>query len=123
MHRHEMNFEPWNKYEQDLELHFLPRFLKKALKSLCYEFVTELRIEFAYSAEPVAFEKLHMLHFCEIKPGDVWATENFACAWFRLTGKLPAGIDQSELYLEFADGGEGLLVSSNGSAIKGFTVG
>lgn len=123
MHRHEMNFEPWHKYEQDLELHFLPRFLKKALKSLCYEFVTELRIEFAYSAEPVAFEKLHMLHFCEIKPGDVWATENFACAWFRLTGKLPAGIDQSELYLEFADGGEGLLVSANGSAIKGFTVG
>ena len=53
----------------------------------------------------------------------MWARENFACAWFHLTGKLPQGTARENLYLDFQNDGEALLVDESGSALKGFTAG
>ena len=118
----QLNFEPWDKYEQDLEI-FTRRFFEGQFKDLCHEKLMDLEAAFAYSEEPVPFAQIEKLTFEPIAIGGVWARENFACAWFHLTGKLPAGTDREDLYLDFENEGEALLVDSNGSALKGFTAG
>ena len=115
-------FTPWNKYEEDLEI-YLGRFLKQKLKQLCYRKVTDLSVSYAYSEEPVSFADRTSMEFLPIGIGDVWARKNFACAWFRLEGTLPADTDRNGLYLEFFNDGEGLLVDQNGTPVKGFTAG
>lgn len=118
----QMNFEPWNKYEEDLEI-FTRRFLEGTLKERCYSKVMDLAVSYHYSEEPIAFEQVKTLSFTPIEIGGVWATKNFACAWFHLTGKLPANMDTRQLYLDFENEGEALLVDKDGSALKGFTAG
>lgn len=115
-------FQPWNKYEQDLEI-FTKRFLDNDLSELCYEKVMDLKASFAYSDEPIPFAQVKTLQFTPIAIGDVWAKKNFACAWFHLTGKLPENCPREELYLDYCNDGEALLVDQNGSAVKGFTTG
>lgn len=115
-------FEAWNKYEEDLEI-YTRRFLEGELKNRCFQKIMDFRVCYAPSKEPVCFENISELAFVPIKIGGVWARENFACAWFKLTGKLPADTERDELYLEFANDGEALLVDETGSALKGFTAG
>lgn len=115
-------FQPSDKYEQDLQI-FTQRFLDGKLKELCHHKVMDLNVTFAYSEEPVPFAQIGALEFVPIQIGGVWARKNFACAWFHLTGKLPAGLDKAQLYLDFMNDGEALLVDENGSALKGFTMG
>lgn len=117
-----LQFEPWNKYEQDLEI-FVGRFIRQRLEPLCWPHVMDLDAAVACSDEPVAFSELSSLCFCPIKEGEVWARKNFACGWFHLTGKLPEGTDRKDLCLEFFNDGEGLLVDRNGDPVKGFTAG
>ena len=115
-------FEEWNKYEEDLEI-YTKRFLEGELKNRCFQKIMDFQVSFAPSDEPIPFEQVKTLSYIPIEIGDVWAEKNFACAWFKLTGKLPADMEYSELYLEFANDGEALLVDENGSALKGFTAG
>ena len=115
-------FEEWNKYEEDLEI-YTKRFLEGELKNRCFQKVMDFQVSFAPSDEPIPFEQAKTLSYTPISIGGVWARENFACAWFKLTGKLPADLEYSELYLEFANDGEALLVDEQGSALKGFTAG
>lgn len=117
-----VQFESWNKYEQDLEI-FLGRFIYQKLKQLCWPRVLPLNAEVACSAEPVPFSVISTLEFRPIREGEVWARENFACGWFRLTGKLPENTDRTDLCLEFFNDGEGLLVDGEGNPVKGFTAG
>ena len=115
-------FQPWNKYEEDLEI-FTKRFLDNQLKEQCFRKVMDFTVSFAYSEEPVAYAQARTLCDTPISPGEVWAEKNFACAWFRLTASLPEGTERSELYLDFQNEGEALLVDGTGSALKGFTFG
>ena len=120
--KQQFQFEPWDKYEQDLEI-YTQRFLDGKLKELCFAKVMDLNVSYSYSEEPVPFENIPSLQFTPIAIGDVWARKNFACAWFHLTGTLPAGTDRENLYLDFENDGEALLVDKEGSALKGFTAG
>ncbi|MCQ2418361.1 MAG: glycosyl hydrolase-related protein [Clostridia bacterium] len=115
-------FIPWNKYDEDLEI-YLGRFLKQTLKQLCYRKVTDLSVCFACSDEPVPYAERTGLNYQPISIGDIWARKNFACAWFHLTGALPAETSREDLYLEFFNDGEGLLFDENGTPVKGFTAG
>lgn len=115
-------FTPWNKYEGDLEF-FTKRFLEGKFKEMCFQKVMDLDVSCAYSEEPIPFEELEKLPFQPIAIGGVWARHNFACAWFHLAGTLPEGTAREELYLDFENDGEALLVDSEGSALKGFTAG
>ena len=115
-------FQPWNKYEEDLEI-FTKRFLENQLKDLCFHKVMDFQVAYAPSDEPIAFAEAKMLRYTPIEVGDVWAKKNFACAWFHLTAVLPQDTDLSELYLDFQNEGEALLVDDTGSALKGFTYG
>ena len=85
-------FAAWNKYEEDLEI-FTKRFLEGELKNRCFQKIMDLQVYYSASKEPVCFEKVPELTFTPIEIGDVWARENFACAWFKLTGKLPADLE------------------------------
>lgn len=116
-------FKHKEQYDRELEWLRVRRFFENDLLPLCHTNVLDLNVTFAYSDEPTAFEDIGTLEFEPIKVGDVWAKKNFACAWFHLTGKLDKGVDRTDLMLDFADGGEGLLVDKNGHAIKGFTAG
>lgn len=115
-------FEAWNKYEEDLEI-YTRRFLEGELKNRCFQKIMDFKVCYAPSREPVCFEDISEQVFEPIEIGDVWARENFSCAWFHLTGSLPAGTDTQELYLDFQNEGEALLVDETGSALKGFTFG
>ena len=115
-------FKPWNKYEEDLEI-YMNRFLNDKLCHLCFQKIMDFEVSFAYSEEPVPFADIHTLTFLPIQIGGIWADHNFACAWFHLTKTLPENIDKSELYLEFDNDGEGLLIDQHGTSVKGFTSG
>lgn len=115
-------FEAWNKYEEDLEI-YTRRFLEGELKNRCFQKMMDFKVCYAPSKEPVCFENISEQIFVPIEIGDVWARENFSCAWFHLTASLPAGTDTQELYLDFQNEGEALLVDETGSALKGFTFG
>lgn len=115
-------FTPWNKYEEDLEIYH-KRFLEGQFKELCFQKVMDLDVSCAYSEEPVPFAEIGKLPFQPITIGGVWARKNFACAWFHLCGTLPEDVSREELYLDFENDGEALLVDQDGSALKGFTAG
>ena len=109
-------------YEREIEFQN-DQYLHGEFLYRCRKHVMHLDVTFAYSEEPVAFEDISTLTFKPLKVGEVWARKNFACAWFHLTGKLPADVERKHLYLDFSNGGEGLLVDKNGHALKGFTCG
>lgn len=115
-------FEPCDKYERLLEQK-VKKFFCGQLRDSCFEKVLNLDASYAYSDEPIPFSEVSRLTFQPIRKGEIWAKKNFACAWFRLSGSIPAEMDRRNLYLEFSDDGEALLVDSNGSALKGFTAG
>ena len=112
-----------DQYERELEAWYVRKFAEKEMKDLCYENVLPLNVTFAYSEEPVPFEDIKNLEFKPISVGEQWASKNFACAWFHLTGKLPKDVDREGLYLDFSNSGEGLLVDKTGHSVKGFTAG
>ena len=115
-------FTPWNKYEDDLEIYH-KRFFEGEFKELCFQKVMDLDVSCSYSEEPVPFSEIGKLPFQPITIGGVWARKNFACAWFHLYGTLPADVSRDELFLDFENDGEALLVDQDGSALKGFTAG
>ena len=109
-------------YERELE-HQNQNYLDGEFACRCRKHVMHLDVTYAYSDEPIAFEDIASLEFKPLKIGEVWAKKNFACAWFHVTGKLPAGEDRTNLYLDFSNDGEALLVDKNGHSLKGFTCG
>ena len=116
-------FKHKEQYDRELEWLRVKRFFDNDLLPLCHTQVLALDVTYAYSDEPVAFEDISSLQFDPIKVGDVWAKKNFACAWFHLKGKLDKTVDRTDLMLDFANGGEALLVDKDGHAVKGFTAG
>ena len=119
----DFEFKHRDQYDRELEWNRLRVFIEGELLDKCHEDILPLQVEFAYSDEPVDFENVSTLTFQPLKKDEVWSTQNFGCAWFHLTGKLDKDIDRSNLMLDFANGGEGLLVDKTGHAIKGFTAG
>lgn len=119
----EFEFKHRDQYDRELEWNRLRGFIEGELLEKCHDDVLSLNVEFAYSDEPIDFKDISSLTFKPIQKGEVWSTQNFGCAWFHLTGKLDKDMDRSNLMLDFANGGEALLVDKTGHAIKGFTAG
>lgn len=119
---YEQKFEHKGQYERELEI-YLKKFSEEEFKALCTTKIADLSVEYAYSDEPVKYSEMSSLRFKPIKIGEVWAYKNFACAWFHLYGKIDSSVEINDLYLDFCNGGEGLLVDKSGHALKGFTSG
>ena len=87
----------------------------------CYEDLTDLSCVGYVTREPVPFEQRLSGKALRLTTGDQWAQNVFDCAWFHITGVLPAGYETEDLVLRLNCGGEGLLYDGHGQPVQGIT--
>jgi alpha-mannosidase len=106
------NFATWMfglAAEQPLESRKLAR-IRKSI----YTPVVELSAQVVKSHEPIPFDRLDRSAFASIAPGAQWGGAQ-DCAWLRITGEVPAGIENAVLMLGIR--GEGLVYSADGEVV------
>ncbi|MDR6907849.1 alpha-mannosidase [Agromyces sp. 3263] len=79
-----------------------------------YTPVARLDAEIIRSAEPIPFEELDRAGFVPLRPGTRWG-KVFDCAWLRITGDVPTGIEDPVVMLGIR--GEGLVHSADGELL------
>ncbi len=79
------------------------------LRKDVYVKVGDLDVSVLKSEEPIPYDEIHSKSFAPIKEGEFWAEEKFGCAWFKLTGKVPAKVTHP--CIVFNVNGEGLAYS------------
>ena len=90
----------------------------RRIRAAVYTPVAPLRAEVVRSAEPIPFEELPRNAFRPLHPGQSWGGV-LDCAWLRLTGEVPAGIDDAVVMLGLR--GEGLVYDPDGRILDGVT--
>ena len=78
----DFEFKHRDQYDRELEWNRVRVFIEGELLEKCHEDVLPLKVEFAYSDEPIDFNDISTLTFQPLKKGEVWSTQNFGCAWF-----------------------------------------
>ena len=68
----------------------------------------DLNVECCVTEEPVSFDEKDLYHFKNAKSGEIWGRD-WQCAWFHLTGKIPAEWDGQSVCVRINIGGEGLF--------------
>ena len=76
--------------------------------------IAPLAAEILTSPEPIPFAEIDRSGFRPLKPGTAWG-ETFDCAWLRITGSVPAGVDDTIVMLGIR--GEGLVYSAEGEVL------
>ncbi|THG31826.1 alpha-mannosidase [Naasia lichenicola] len=76
--------------------------------------VGRLHAEISRSPEPVPFADIDPSSFRPIRPGTAWGAV-FECAWLRVTGEVPPGVQDPVVLLGI--GGEGLVYSPGGEVL------
>ena len=84
------------------------------IRSRVYTPVARLAAEIIRSAEPIPFDDLDRTAFRPLRPGTRWGTV-FDCAWLRITGDVPAGVENPVVMLGIR--GEGLVYSPDGELL------
>ena len=82
----------------------------------------DLKAEYFVTEEPVSFAAKDKYEFKPIEKGAVWGG-NWQCAWFHLTGKVPAGWAGERVAARLNFGGEALVFSQEGIPLQGITDG
>ncbi len=95
--------------EQPLEYRRLLR-----LRRGIYARVARLDAEVLRSPEPIPFEQIDPAGFSPIRAGAAWGGI-FDCAWLRIRGEVPAGVQNPVVLLGI--GGEGLVYASDGEIL------
>jgi alpha-mannosidase len=90
-----------------------PRLLPESIPLLAEHFVTD---------EPVPFESRLEHAYAPIQEGESWGT-SWQCAWFKLTGTVPAEWAGKEVIADLDVGGEGLVFLPDGKVLQGITDG
>jgi Alpha-mannosidase len=90
----------------------------RRIRSTVYTPVAPLRAEVVRSAEPIAFEELPRNAFRPLQPGASWGGV-LDCAWLRLSGEVPTGVDGAVAMLGLR--GEGLVLDAEGRILDGVT--
>ena len=80
----------------------------------------KLDLEVAVTPEPVPYAKRLELEYKPIKQGEVWG-KKFDCAWFHMTGEVPASWKGKTVALQIETNGESLLFDETGCPIYAFT--
>lgn len=88
------------------------------IRARIYRVVSPLDVAMLKSAEPVAFEQLDAAAFTNVSGVVNWGRK-LSCAWFRLHGRLPEGLNHPVLLIR--NTGEGLVYSPNGEILDGLT--
>ena len=84
------------------------------IRSRVYTPVARLDAEIIRSAEPIPFDDLDRTAFRPLRPGTHWG-KVFDCAWLRITGDVPAGVENPVVMLGIR--GEGLAHSPDGELL------
>lgn len=84
------------------------------IRSRVYTPIARLDAEIVRSAEPIPFDELDRTAFVPLRPGTHWG-KVFDCAWLRITGDVPAGVDHPVVMLGIR--GEGLVHSADGELL------
>jgi len=80
--------------------------------------VSPLDVAMHKSAEPVAFDQLDDAVFSKVSSVVNWGRK-LSCAWFRLRGSVPEGLNHPVLLIR--NTGEGLVYSTSGEILDGLT--
>jgi alpha-mannosidase len=80
----------------------------------------DLNAEYFVTDEPVPFGEKDKYRLKPAEKGSIWGT-NWQCAWFHLTGKVPAKWAGKTVAVRIDIGGEGLLFSPDGVPLEGIT--
>ena len=81
-----------------------------------------LAAEVAVTREPVPYEKRKTLKYRKISQGEGWG-ETWDCAWFHVTGKVPASWRGAYVVLNLEFGGELLVFDHAGCPLVGLSAG
>ena len=79
------------------------------LKAVCYR-----------TKEPVTYENRMCGEYKELNIGDEWG-EQFDCAWFHFTGKIPESCAGEKVVVAIDVNGEGLIFDDEGVPVRGIT--
>lgn len=96
------------------------KFFYNCLKRDYVKEAIDLEAEYCLSDEPVTFEEKNACRFKSVKPGDIWG-RGWQCAWFHLTGEIPAKWDKKSVCIRINIDGEGLLFSNDGIPLRSIT--
>ncbi|MET4159128.1 glycoside hydrolase family 38 C-terminal domain-containing protein [Agromyces sp. PvR057] len=86
----------------------------RAIRRRIYRRVAPLHAEIVRSSEPIAFADVDRSRFEPLRPGSAWGGV-FDCAWLRITGEVPAGVENPVVLLGIR--GEGLVYSPAGELL------
>ena len=107
------------KKHEDLTIFRLEKFRDK-LRDSFYPETIPLHAEFAWSSEPVPFEKAGSLEYEIIDAETKWGSI-FDCAWFHFSGEVPERWKGKEVVALIDVGGEACIFDESGSPVKGLT--
>ena len=91
------------------------------MSSGIYREIAPLSAEYALTKEPVPFFERNTLTYKKIRKGEVWSERLWDCAWFHITGEVPEGYREEELFLGLDIDGEGCLFDGSGTPLRGIT--
>ncbi len=83
---------------------------------------TPLTAKVVTSPEPMPLAKARKARYKAIKVGQEWG-KGFDCAWFKITGKVPAHFADKEVVALIGLGGEGCVFNAKGEPIQGLNCG
>jgi alpha-mannosidase len=85
-----------------------------AIRRRIYRTVAPLHAEVVRSSEPIPFDQLDRSTFRRLRNGGSWG-KTLDCAWLRVTGEVPAGVDGAVAMLGIR--GEGLVYRADGEVV------
>lgn len=91
------------------------------LREGIYRRLSGLEMEYARTDEPVAFAERLKYEYRPIREGERWAEKLWDCAWFHVTGEVPAAPVGTDLYLVLDFDGEGCIFDASGMPVRGIT--
>ncbi len=90
------------------------------LEQKCYTPIGALHAEACVTAEPVPYRERMQGDFREYRVGEHWG-DLFSCAWFHITGQVPAAAAGKPVCLLIDISGEGCVFDETGCPVKGVT--
>lgn len=90
----------------------------RRIRRLIYTRVAPLRADVLRSAEPIPFDEMPRNAFRPLAPGRSWGGV-LDCAWLRLTGEVPDGVENPVVMLGIR--GEGLVFAADGTILDAVT--
>ncbi len=116
------NFEPKALVDQLRKTANKPHLLGKAarIRKRIYTKIAGLEVSVIKSTEPIPFSERGVYQAVSIKRGEAWGGK-FDCAWFNVVGEIPEQVKGEHVVMILDMQGEGCVIDSDGTPLKGLT--